>query len=699
MATIRKLLQHSTGATQAPSIVRLWILRMLVLLNGQRKLIERGGFSNDTLAEFAGLGEWVHRDDGDFDEKRIRADLRRLHLAAEKDAGSHGVPPALAQNVQRLGALSGMSPADCRLLEFAVLIRNEQLLDDAADTLGRLGMANLHHVLGTILGVTSGMMAGALSDKGVLCRTGMVSVDRSASTYLGSKLNFMSDAFANRLYSVAADPIDFLRDTVMLCSPPDLVMEDYEHLSTSLTLLKTYLGHAVDSGRKGVNVFLHGMPGTGKTQLSRVLAKELGCELFEISSEDCDGDPISGSSRLRAYRAAQNLFGPRRVLMLFDEAEDVFDDSSVRFGRRSTAQSHKSWINRALEENTVPTLWLSNQVACLDPAFIRRFDLVVELPIPPKAQRERIIENSGAGLLSGATISRMAESTQLAAGVVARASNVVRCIRDELGDAEAAGAIELLVNNTLEAQGHRPVRRPNDPQALPDIYDPAFIEADVDLAEVSRGLTSAGAGRLCLYGPPGTGKTAYGKWLAEQLDRPLLARRASDLMSKWVGGTEKNIAAAFKAAERERAVLLIDEVDSFLQDRRRAGRSWEVTGVNEMLTQMEAFPGVLVASTNLTQGFDPAALRRFDLKVKFGYLRGDQAWRLFGRVCESLDIPKPGQAASRVVRGLANLTPGDFAAAARQHRFRPYVSALGFANALAAECAHKEAAPRRVGFF
>ncbi|MBW6608203.1 ATP-binding protein, partial [Salmonella enterica subsp. enterica serovar Weltevreden] len=85
---------------------------------------------------------------------------------------------------------------------------------------------------------------------------------------------------------------------------------------------------------------------------------------------------------------------------------------------------------------------------------------------------------------------------------------------------------------------------------------------------------------------------------------------------------------AFRKAQNDGAVLLIDEVDSFLQDRRGAQHNWEVSEVNEMLTQMESFSGVFVASTNLMEGLDQAALRRFDLKVKFDYLRADQAWAL-----------------------------------------------------------------------
>ena len=178
----------------------------------------------------------------------------------------------------------------------------------------------------------------------------------------------------------------------------------------------------------------------------------------------------------------------------------------------------------------------------------------------------------------------------------------------------------------------------------------------------------------------------------------LLVKRASDLMSMWVGGNEKNIARAFKQAEQENALLLIDEVDSFLQDRRGAQHSWEVSSVNEMLTQMESFSGVFIASTNLMEGLDQASLRRFDLKVKFDFLKPEQAWELLRRHCGKLAITTPQpQQLTRLMR-LHNLTPGDFAAVVRQNQFRPITSSADFVSALEAECAIKEGAKAAIGF-
>ena len=165
-----------------------------------------------------------------------------------------------------------------------------------------------------------------------------------------------------------------------------------------------------------------------------------------------------------------------------------------------------------------------------------------------------------------------------------------------------------------------------------------------------------------------------------------------------MGQCEKNIARAFREAEQDGALLLIDEVDSFLQDRRGAKQSWEVSQVNEMLTQMEAFSGVFIASTNLMQGLDAASLRRFDLKVKLDYLRPEQAWALLQRHCTQLGLAAPGANEQARMGRLRQLAPGDFAAVLRQSRFKPLASASALVAGLEAECVLKEGSRAAMGF-
>ena len=166
----------------------------------------------------------------------------------------------------------------------------------------------------------------------------------------------------------------------------------------------------------------------------------------------------------------------------------------------------------------------------------------------------------------------------------------------------------------------------------------------------------------------------------------------------WVGETEKNIAGCFQQAEMEGAVLLIDEIEGFLQDRRAAKHSWEVTGVNEMLTQMESFPGIFIASTNLVDNLDQAALRRFDVKIKFDFLLARQSRSLLERYCSTLNLDSPDEVLVARLARLNNLTPGDFAAVMRRHRFQPVCSVADMVAALEEECGLKENVKRPIGF-
>ena len=167
-----------------------------------------------------------------------------------------------------------------------------------------------------------------------------------------------------------------------------------------------------------------------------------------------------------------------------------------------------------------------------------------QMPVPPRRQRQKIIRASCSDLLSERDIERISAVDALAPAVVTRASAVVKVIGDELAQTEQAPGLELIINNTLEAQGHKRIKR-HDPNQLPETMTRhSFTRTPMSKA-LSQGLKKTKAGRLCLYGPSGTGKTAYGRWLAEQLETPLLVKRGSDLISMWVGGTEKEYRRVF----------------------------------------------------------------------------------------------------------------------------------------------------------
>jgi hypothetical protein len=175
-------------------------------------------------------------------------------------------------------------------------------------------------------------------------------------------------------------------------------------------------------------------------------------------------------------------------------------------------------------------------------------------------------------------------------------------------------------------------------------------------------------GSLCFWGIPGAGKTQLAEHIAVELDLPILMRSASDLLSKWLGETEQQIAGMFSEAEAEGALLFLDEADSFLRDRTLARAEWSVTQVNELLQSMERFEGVFIAATNLMDSMDAAAMRRFTWKLEFKALEPEQAWSMF---CAEAEFdaeaqPERAEELEEQLGGIADLTPGDFATVKRQ---------------------------------
>ena len=186
------------------------------------------------------------------------------------------------------------------------------------------------------------------------------------------------------------------------------------------------------------------------------------------------------------------------------------------------------------------------------------------------------------------------------------------------------------------------------------MFNPALLNTDTDLSLLTKRISNLPQRNfsLCLYGVSGTGKSAFAEYLAQSLNMPVVKKKCSDLLSMWVGGTEKSIASAFAEARENQALLIFDEADSFLHDRRGAARFWEVTQVNEMLTQMENHPYPFVCTTNLMETLDQACLRRFTFKVAYSYMTPPQRQLAFKHFFGMDDVD---------LTSVDTLTPGDFA--------------------------------------
>jgi len=667
-------------------LLEYWILTILLRLNGHRDFFNSvRGFSDDTLAYFLGLDKYV--DDSEVGSKQEIIEILKKRLEKIEKINIQKLPKILQQNIQKISKLIGFNNVEKDILIFSIYLHYYDMLSDATRTLDDISTEKAIVILSVLLDHSVNKVKKALSPRSKLSQSGLVSVDRSGSNSLSRKLDILSSEFSDKMMSLSDDVEEMVRDSVRKCGKTSLKMNDYSYLDKDLNILIPYLQNALIKKEKGVNILFYGKPGTGKTELTKAIAKKLKVDIYEVSYANEDDEPISGEKRLKAYKVGQSFFSNNNVILMFDEIEDVVGGNDAMSFFAPPKQQNKGWMNRMLENNPIPSIWITNDIYSMDSALVRRYDMTIEIPIPPKAKCKEIIQKECGDMLDEKTIDKIATNEAIAPALVSRAAKVIGGT-EKIDNKDSA--FENIINHTLKAQGYPKIQN-NIEEALPESYNPSYINTDTNLPQLVKGIKAHPNARLCLYGVPGTGKSAFGKWIAQYTDRPFILKKGSDLISKWVGGTEKNIANAFNEAKEEGAVLVFDEVDSFLQDRRSAKNTWEVTQVNEMLVQMENFNGIFIATTNLMAGLDEASLRRFDMKLEFGYLKTKQAWNLFRNECKVLSIElKEKDNLKNQIQALQSLAPGDFAAVKRQDKFNPIASAQDFLERLKDEIVVKE---------
>ena len=222
-------------------IIQLWLVRLLIDLGAHKDFVTDHGFSNDGVAHAIGLGDWVECTRVEFDRKKVMVEIRRVHREIQSKFKDAQAPSILRVNVERLAKLVGLTRTDCRILEFAVLIRNESTLDEACDRLGTLSTLKVYHALSVILDIPDDEIKAALSSNAVLAKSGLVAVDRTGTTLLMGKLDLLSDQFADLISSCNEEPIGLLRDTVHRGQPATLTICDYQHIEESLQILRPFL--------------------------------------------------------------------------------------------------------------------------------------------------------------------------------------------------------------------------------------------------------------------------------------------------------------------------------------------------------------------------------------------------------------------------------------------------------------------------
>ncbi len=417
------------------------------------------------------------------------------------------------------------------------------------------------------------------------------------------------------------------------------------------------------------HILLYGAPGTGKTSFAEGLAKELKIPAYTITK---DADNKTKRARLAIMACLNITNSGDGSLVVVDEADNLLNTRFSWFSRGETQD--KGWLNKLMEEPGVRMIWITNEIDDIAPSVLRRFSY--SLHFKPFNKRQRVLlwenilrYNRVKRFFTSDEVNSLAVRYRVNAGVIDLAvkkaketgitskpdyQNALRLALDAYLALENGGEKEIdreRIEETYSLEGLNIKGDLKGALGQLEAFDQFLRKADDD-----RVLTI----NLLLYGPPGTGKSEFARYLGRHLDREIIVKRISDLQSKWVGDSEKNIRDAFYEAEREEAILIMDEADSLVFSRDYALHSWEISFTNEFLARLERFKGILICTTNRLKDLDQASIRRFQHKLGFDYLDAEGNLIFYQKLLEGLvDEPLDDENIAKL-KDIRNLAPGDF---------------------------------------
>lgn len=442
----------------------------------------------------------------------------------------------------------------------------------------------------------------------------------------------------------------------------------------------------------GLSVLLYGVPGSGKTSFAASLAADMGKELYFIAQNDEDSRRMSYSPAFRyaALAVAQKQLDPAKSILVIDECDKLVENTGLGGSFISWLMGgdmaggrdgeSKGQLNSVIDNNRHTILWICNSNrSAIDPSSRRRFDYNIFFDELSSTARTYIWQNAlkfnhCENKLDDFFIRRISCRYPVNPGGIALAvKNTAMLFRkDPQINFEHEIMTFLKAHCSLLGIQESPdeLLEPARDYSLDGLNIRSGIKLP-RLIEVCRNFLKNASDirlnrdqprmNLLLFGVPGAGKTEFVKYLAKQLGKKLCVKNASDLLNMYVGGTEQRIAAAFAEAEINDEILFIDEGDSLLGARDGAVRSWEVSQVNTLLSEMERFRGIFIVGTNLIQKLDQAALRRFSFRLHFDYLTNEGKEIFFNTYfTRTMALPALDEKEKKKLHAIDSMTPSDF---------------------------------------
>jgi len=472
---------------------------------------------------------------------------------------------------------------------------------------------------------------------------GIVHIDSKTSVELLSEYKAVD---GQRRADVTYDDLGGMRDTI------DALRE----------MVELPLRHPELFQRLGVDppkgVLLHGPPGTGKTLLARAVANESAAKFFSIAGPEIMGSAY-GESERRLREIFEQAAQAAPSIIFIDEIDSIAPKRGQVSGeaeKRLVAQLLTLLDGMEPRQNTV-VIAATNRPEAIDEALRRpgRFDREIIVGVPDQPGRREIlgIHTRGMPLAQDVQLDDLARRTygfvgaDLAALCREAALEAVRRIMPKINLAEDVIPTEILDALSVELRDFENALKRVQPSAMREVMVEAptvgwddiggldeardrlreGVELPLKHPEAFRRLGIRPAKGFLLYGPPGTGKTLLAKAAARESEANFIATKSSDLLSKWYGESEQQIARLFNRARQVApTIIFIDELDSLVPARGGSFGEPQVTErvVNTILSEMDGLEElqnvVVIGATNRPTLIDPALLRpgRFDDLIYVG---------------------------------------------------------------------------------
>ncbi len=404
-------------------------------------------------------------------------------------------------------------------------------------------------------------------------------------------------------------------------------------------------------------LLLHGPPGTGKTLLAKAVANETSASFFSIAGPEIISK-YYGESEQQLREIFEDATDEAPSIIFIDELDSIApkrEDVTGEVERRVVAQLLTMMDGLESREQVV-VIGATNRVDSVDPALRRpgRFDREIEIGVPDETGRKEILQihTRGMPLSDDVDLSYLADETHGFVGADIEsltkeaAMKALRRYLPEIDLDEKDIPPSLIDRMIIKREDFQGALTEVDPSAMREVLVelPKVTWDDVGgLDEAKRDIresvewpmkhperfTRLGIKPpkgILLYGPPGTGKTLMAKAVANETNANFISIRGPQLLSKWVGESEKAIRRTFeKARQVAPTIIFFDELDSLAPNRsQEVGSNVSERVVNQLLTELDGLEKMeevmVIGATNRPDMIDPALIRsgRFDRLVMVG---------------------------------------------------------------------------------